>query len=488
MRKFHTLIFAAAVGGTLTVAAQHNTAGGYQELNDGAMPDAAAWNAVPEGLQLSWASKDVHYRRREVPALKLKTDTVVYAWRGERASMQAVLFSRGVVDDSLSVSLSAWRRADGSGDAVPAAQGRARFVNYVMSDDYQGCGYHPDGLPAYLVPDVIDLDLPRRVLPREVRPVWVTLEVPRDAEPGEYVADLDVTGRQSGERLGRLALRIRVVDRTLPEPGRQQFSIDFWQQPYATARYYGLEKWSPAHLDALRPYLELLARAGQRVVSAILFYEPWGEQSNDKFDAMVRTTKRADGTWAYDYSVFDRWVELCAECGILLDGAVGHDVPLLRRGAGARRRPQNDDRQPRVQGPVDALSPSLRRAPEGEGLVRQDVHRHGRARPQPDARRLRRGAGRRAGLPDVAGWQLPSRARRQGLRLLPAIRPAVLGRRAGAPPQAGLHLHALRLLQQSALAQHFHEQPPLGRRLPAAPRQGQRLRRLPPLVVYELER
>lgn len=320
MRKFHTLIFAAAVVGTLTAAAQHNTAGGYQELNDGAMPDVAAWNAVPEGLQLSWASKDVHYRRREVPALKLKTDTVVYAWRGERASMQAVLFSRGVVDDSLSVSLSAWRRADGSGDAVPATQGRARFVNYVMSDDYQGCGTHPDGLPAYLVPDVIDLDLPRRVLPREVRPVWVTLEVPRDAEPGEYVADLDVTGRQSGERLGRLELRIRVVDRTLPEPGRQQFSIDFWQQPYATARYYGLEKWSPAHLEALRPYLELLARAGQRVVSAILFYEPWGEQSNDKFDAMVRTTKRADGTWAYDYSVFDRWVELCAECGI--DGQI----------------------------------------------------------------------------------------------------------------------------------------------------------------------
>ena len=51
MRKFQTLLFAAAVGGTLTVAAQHDTAGGYQELNDGAMPDAAAWNAVPEGLR-----------------------------------------------------------------------------------------------------------------------------------------------------------------------------------------------------------------------------------------------------------------------------------------------------------------------------------------------------------------------------------------------------------------------------------------------------
>ena len=47
-----------------------------------------------------------------------------------------------------------------------------------------------------------------------------------------------------------------------------------------------------------------------------MFYEPWGDQSHDKFSAMVRTTRTKSGEWQYDYTVFDQWVKLCEECGI----------------------------------------------------------------------------------------------------------------------------------------------------------------------------
>ena len=82
------------------------------------------------------------------------------------------------------------------------------------------------------------------------------------------------------------------------------------------SRYAGLKRWSPQHFERLKPYLQLLARGGQKVVTAILFYEPWGVQSNDKFDAMIKTTRRKNGKWRYDYSVFDRYVALCDSCGI----------------------------------------------------------------------------------------------------------------------------------------------------------------------------
>lgn len=77
-----------------------------------------------------------------------------------------------------------------------------------------------------------------------------------------------------------------------------------------------MERWSEEHFAALRPYMRSLARAGQKVVSTFLFFEPWGDQSNDKFDPMVQVIKCADGTWKYDYSVFDRYVKLMEECGI----------------------------------------------------------------------------------------------------------------------------------------------------------------------------
>ncbi|MBQ5730605.1 MAG: DUF4091 domain-containing protein, partial [Bacteroidaceae bacterium] len=53
-------------------------------------------------------------------------------------------------------------------------------------------------------------------------------------------------------------------------------------------------------------------------VSAIMFYEPWGEQTHepDRFDPMVQTIKKSNGEWEYDYTIFDKYVELCAEYGI----------------------------------------------------------------------------------------------------------------------------------------------------------------------------
>ena len=102
----------------------------------------------------------------------------------------------------------------------------------------------------------------------------------------------------------------------MPKAADRKFHLDLWQQPYAVSRYYEVPRWSDEHIAALRPYLEALGKAGQSVVTTILFYEPWGEQSHDKFSPMIQTTRKKDGTWAFNYDIFDKYVELCNECGI----------------------------------------------------------------------------------------------------------------------------------------------------------------------------
>ena len=284
----------------------------YTEADDGVRPDAESWNQLEKRLYASWASRDVHYVKTAVPQLKMKSDTVVYAWRGERVGVEAVLFSP-VATQKLSLRLSDWQK---SGATIPATQGWARFLRYVLTDDFKSCGKHPDNLAPYLVPDVIDLENSLSLSARTTRPVWVTLEVPRDAEAGEYTLTLDVLNATSQALVSQLKLKVNIQDKTLPKVENQAFHLDFWQQPYSVSRYYGVERWSDRHFELLRPYMELLARAGQSVVSTILFYEPWGDQSHDKFSAMVQTTKKRDGSWAYDYTIFDRWVEFMASCGI----------------------------------------------------------------------------------------------------------------------------------------------------------------------------
>ena len=259
-------------------------------------------------VQMAWTSKDkLIASDATMSVLPLEKTASVKAWRGERVGLEAVV-KADAASEPLSLRLKA------KGKAARQWEAKADFLGWVLTDSFNTCGNHPDNLPPYLVPDIIG----GGEQPEEcrLRPVWCTLEVPYTCKAGRYEWQLEVVGRESRRTLARLPLRVEVVDRTLPRPQEQQFHLDYWQQPYSVSRFYNVPRWSQQHYNLLRPYLQLLARAGQKVVTTVLFYEPWGAQSNDKFDAMVRTTREKDGTWSYDYSVFDHYVELCDSCGI----------------------------------------------------------------------------------------------------------------------------------------------------------------------------
>jgi len=60
----------------------------------------------------------------------------------------------------------------------------------------------------------------------------------------------------------------------------------------------------------------MLAEAGQKCITATIVHQAWGTQTYDPYDSMVQWTRRADGTWSFDFTDFDRWVEFCIKCGI----------------------------------------------------------------------------------------------------------------------------------------------------------------------------
>ena len=145
-----------------------------EPLHEAPQADTARWNTLHEGLHLTWASRDEHYAVHEVPQVLHQTEAVVRAWRGERANIQAVLFSRNDLG-RLSLRMTPVRKG---------RKGRwaeARFVNYLITDGHKWCGQHSMDMPTWLVPDIIDLNKPHTVNARQTRPVWCTIEVPHDA-------------------------------------------------------------------------------------------------------------------------------------------------------------------------------------------------------------------------------------------------------------------------------------------------------------------
>lgn len=290
----------------------------YQELPDPTRPDAQKWATVKQPAT-SWASTDMRYAKHEVPALKPQRTLRLQAWRGERVNAQAIVWTGNDLTD-LNVDLTAFKNS--KGEVLPEEALSANFIRYVMTDELNkdgrgGCGYRPDNsiYDSLLVADPIDHLLTSMPLSAmTTQPVWVKCQIPVSSTPGIYQGDLQI--KNGDQLLGTLKLEVNVSPRTLPEVSKWAYHLDLWQNPFAAARYYQVPLWSQEHLDAMRPDMKLLADAGQKIITATIMHKPWNGQTQDYFETMVTWIKKADGTWSFDYTVFDRWVEFMMGVGI----------------------------------------------------------------------------------------------------------------------------------------------------------------------------
>ena len=146
-----------------------------------------------------------------------------------------------------------------------------------------------------------------------LRPMWMEIAVPRDAAPGRYNGTLTAT---FDGQTATLPFTLQVGKRQLPDPADWAFHLDLWQNPYAVARFHDVPLWSEAHFELMRPLMTELAHAGQKVITTSVIQHPWNSQTEDPFESMIGKRKAVDGSWSYDYAVFDRWVEFMMSCGI----------------------------------------------------------------------------------------------------------------------------------------------------------------------------
>ena len=58
----------------------------------------------------------------------------------------------------------------------------------------------------------------------------------------------------------------------------------------------------------MRPLWTELASLGQKVITTTIVRFPWSHQCCDGYDTMVRHIKAEDGSWSFDYSIFDDYV------------------------------------------------------------------------------------------------------------------------------------------------------------------------------------
>lgn len=269
------------------------------------------WNGVEKPI-VTFGSTDVRYPRATPCAAAVTDQTTLTGWRGEKVSAQAVISAPAAVG-GLTCTVGDFVADNGA--KLPGIA-RARFVKYVVSDRFltdQPCGARPENNPAHLEADLLDEAASCDVPARSTRPVWIRVDIPRDAAPGRYTAPVAVKGEGVAETL---TLHLNVTERTLPAPSEWTYHLDLWQHPAAVARAEGVEVWSDEHFERMRPTMRQLADAGQKVITATLNKDPWNNQCYDAYADMIVWTRLADGTWEYDFTVFDRWVRFMLDLGV----------------------------------------------------------------------------------------------------------------------------------------------------------------------------
>lgn len=165
----------------------------------------------------------------------------------------------------------------------------------------------------------------------ELRPwmpqqLFCQLEVPDKTAAGTYKGRIKIYLHQmfEDERLiEEMQFTLQVYPVTLPADRR--FFLNLWQHPANIARKHEVDLFSDEHFVHLEEYIKSLRVLGNKVATLIVSEVPWSGQAcfqdyyyrSDLFEYnYIRVCKKTDGTFAYDYSVIERYINLCDKYGV----------------------------------------------------------------------------------------------------------------------------------------------------------------------------
>jgi hypothetical protein len=285
----------------------------------------STWQTQASGLHVAFASSDDAYFRTEVPTVQIAVkEWEATGWKGERINMLILVWSP---DTLAQVRFETDDLKNSNGEIINKSNLSLNMVRYVLSNyPYNAgevsCGEGPVD-KAWLMPDRFEsfnrFDLPGQT----VRPVWLSVDIPRGTGSGVYKGSVRVF---SEKQKATLNFTVKVQDLVLPPPHDWTFRLDLWQNPWVIAEYYHVKPWSSEHMVLLEQHLKLYADAGGKYITTYAVHSPWSDNSYMAEGTMIEWIKRPNGSWKFDYSIFDQYVQLAIKAGI--DKAITVYTPL----------------------------------------------------------------------------------------------------------------------------------------------------------------
>jgi hypothetical protein len=184
------------------------------------------------------------------------------------------------------------------GATIPAAQMRARFA--IQMDPTRA------DAPLNTL-----LEKPLATFPAGVSgcvvPIWFTVKIPHDAKPGKYTGEATVEAE--GEKTLTVPISLEVADFAVPNTQDFRTWIELMESPDSIAAEYKIPLWSDKHWQMIADSFRYIGETGSRVVQIPLI----AQTNSGNEQSMVRWIKKADGTYDYDFSIMDKYLDLAVK-------------------------------------------------------------------------------------------------------------------------------------------------------------------------------
>ncbi|MBQ9761215.1 MAG: DUF4091 domain-containing protein [Clostridia bacterium] len=141
---------------------------------------------------------------------------------------------------------------------------------------------------------------------------WIEIDLPETIEAGEYT----LTCRLDSERFGAWegTFTLDVIDAVLP---KEDIYLTQWFHADCLANYYQVEPWSERHWEIVEDFARVARRGGINLLLTPVFTPPLDTAvGGERLTTQLVGVTRTNGVYAFDFSLLDRWIEMCDRVGI----------------------------------------------------------------------------------------------------------------------------------------------------------------------------
>ena len=256
------------------------------EPNTGPPPQVQVWNADP---LLAITPHTGHAD----PGAELRPLRMLAPRNGMASGQVVVSRAAGFGIDGVRAAVSPLRHVEGLGD-LSAASVQVHYAHMPVLGDGRETGYF-DIFQDHPQDDAV------------AQPVWVTVDVPEDAAPGEYRGMLRMATRFSPSV--DVPVELTVAGWRAPDPEAYVSHLALMQSPDTVAERYGVPLYSEEHFTLLEPSLRLLGRAR----SQVMYVTAIRRTHFGNHHAMIQFREDEEGRITPDFTAFDRYLDLWAK-------------------------------------------------------------------------------------------------------------------------------------------------------------------------------